>query len=73
MQHLTDAGLLSQAVVFVVAATAPGGLPNALTVEVEVPIGDLDQETFAGTNFGLAAAEALITDAFNKLTAAAAG
>lgn len=73
VQHLSDSGLLSQAVVFTVAATAPGGLPNSLTVEVEVPIGDLDQETFAGQNFGLAAAEALIQDAYNKLTAAAAG
>lgn len=72
-EHLDASGLLHQVVTFTVAATAPGGIPNALTDEVDVPIGDLDQEAIAGSNFGLIAAEALILEAYNKLLAAAAG
>lgn len=72
-QQLDKNGLLDQFVTFTVAATAPGGTPDALTTDVDVPMHDLDQETFAGENFGLTAAEALITAAYNLLVAAAAG
>lgn len=72
-EHLDASGLLTQVVTFTVAATAPGGIPNALTLDVDVPIGDLDQEAIAGHNFGLEAAEALILEAYNELLAAAAG
>ena len=72
-QHLDANGLLAQSVTFTVAATAPGGTPDALTIEVEVPIGDLDQESFGGQNFGLTAAIDLIDAAYQQLLAAAAG
>ena len=72
-EQLENSGLLKQYITYTVAATAPGGTPNALTVEVDIPISDLDQDTIGGTNYGLDDAEAKIQAAYDQLVAAAAG
>lgn len=72
-EDLDANGLLQQFITFVVAATAPGGTPNALTIDVDIPVGDFGQGVVAGENFGLNAAIALIDAAEKQLTAAAAG
>lgn len=72
-EQLENSGLLKQYITYTVAATAPGGATNALTVEVDIPISDLDQDTIAGENFGLNDAIAKIQAAYDLLTGAAAG
>jgi len=72
-QHLDANGLLAQSIIYTVAATPPGGTPDSLTIEVEIPISDLDQDTIAGENFGLNDAIAKINTAEQQLLTAAAG
>ena len=72
-EQIEPSGLLKQYITYTVAATAPGGPVNALTVDVDIPVGDLGQGAIAGENFGLADAEAKIQAAYDQLVAAAAG
>lgn len=66
-------GLIQQTVNFVVAYTPPGSLTGPLTVEVEVPTGDLGGTTELGANYGLQDAEKIIDDAYANLVKLAGG
>ncbi len=72
-QQLDAAGLLAQFVTFTVAYQVPGSTGGPATVEVDVPVGDFGQDSFAGTNYGLVDAEDIIQTAYQKLAALASG
>lgn len=60
-------------IAYTVGDSVPGFPPNTLTAEVDIPVGDLDQDTIAGENVGLDDAIAKIQTAYDLLVAGAAG
>ncbi len=72
-EQLQPSGLLRQYVTFTVATTTTGSVSGEVTIDVVVPVSDLDQDTIAGENFGLTAAIDAIDAGYQQLLAAAAG
>ena len=69
--ELDDNGLLAEFVTFTVAYQVPGSNIGPATVDVNVPVGDFGQDFFAGQNFGLEDASAIIQAEYAKLKALA--
>jgi hypothetical protein len=71
--QLDKNGLLAQFITFTVSYTPPGGTPNQLTADVDVPVTDFGQDVLGGVNAGLEDAAALIQAVYRNLQALAAG